>query len=422
MTFPLPPVSRAAWVLVLVLGTALGTVWAEDSAALRAVTELKRHLADDDLDAAEVSVDQVLTRWPGSRHARWNAAYVHGRRALRALGERRGADALHAARLALDLHPGRIRYQVLVARALFMEGKSVEAHKLTQDVLEHAPRYAPGLLLTAHIAERRGDFESAIEALMRYLALRPDDAERYADRLAMLERRLKTEGGYLSHASGNFDVRYSTDADAETVRLAITLLENAYSQVTADLGMQPKTTARVILYADREFQTVTRAHAWVAGLYRGGTMKLPLRNLTTHRERAARILTHEFVHHVLREQSPRLPSWLHEGIAQYLEQPPARRYERWRQVSQRLRPLKKHLLTAEELHGVHISSTKSGAAANLLYAQSHAIVGWLIDSRSLTSFADFTRELARRPGLDAAANRVFGGTWPELLKTWREQL
>ncbi len=407
---------------MLLIGAIVSVAAAEDPKAVRAVSALRKLVLSDDLNGAEQTAHDVMSQWPASRHAKWNAAYVHARRASRALHERRGSDALDEAHKALELHPGRVRYLTLLARAQFMEGEQIAADKSVQNILDRAPRYAPALLLAADVAERAGDFERAIASISDYAALRPDDAERLASRMAELERRKTTEATYLSHSSGNFDVRYSEEADAETVRLAITLLENAYSQVTADLGMQPKTQATVILYADREFQTVTQAHGWVAGLYRGGTLKLPLKNLTAHRDRAARILTHEFVHHVLREQSPKLPSWLHEGIAQYLEQPPNNRHARWQEVTARLRPLKKHVLSAKQLSGVRISATKSGATANLLYAQSHAIVGWLIDMRGLTSFPDFARELARGPNLDDAAKKIYGGTWSELVAAWKEQL
>ncbi len=263
--------------------------------------------------------EQALALVPESVEAKKNLALALSRRAeSRLRAEQEVAQARNDLDRALELHPRRLRYQVWRARALLLLGRAGDALREVQVLARKSPAFVEVWILTAQIREREGELLEAAEALEKALALAPARTD-LRQQLSSLRVQLETEAQYLSHSSGNFRVKYPADADPETVRLALTILEDAYSHVVSDLGVTPKSAARVILYPGDGFQAVTMAHGWVGAVYQRGTLRVPILNLERLQDAAARVLTHEFTHHVLHEATPGLPSWWHEGIAQYEE-------------------------------------------------------------------------------------------------------
>jgi hypothetical protein len=75
----------------------------------------------------------------------------------------------------------------------------------------------------------------------------------------------------------------------------------------------------VVLYDRGQFSDVTRAHAWVDGLF-DGRIRLPIGGARPPRAELERLLTHEYAHAVIHHRSRgRAPRWLQEGLAQALE-------------------------------------------------------------------------------------------------------
>ena len=371
------------------------------------------------LEHAATLFEQVLALAPEDANARRNLALVLSRRARSALRAQDGEAALALLDRALELHPGRQQYGALRARALLLAGRQGEALRQAQAVVERSPAYGEALTALADVQERMGDLPEALLTLTRVEGLRPGDAA-LAMRLETLERRAKAEAGFATHGTGNFVARYDPSSDAGQVQLALTILEDAYSEVTSDLGLSPRTPAQVVLYGGAEFQHVTGAHSWVGALYQGGVLRVPIRNLERHRSTAERVLTHEFTHHVLRERTPSLPIWWHEGIAQYLEDPPETSARRRADVLDQLRYQRKHarLLTLEEMQRIVITRVANAGTAKLYYAQALAFVGWLADTHGAGALPTFLSTLGSGTDLDGAARRAFGGTQAELWKAW----
>ena len=319
---------------------------------------------------------------------------------------------------ALELHPGRIRYQVGLARTHFLLGDELVALEDLERIADRAPGYAALHMLAADIHERRGDLDAALAALARAAPLVLERERVAIDRRAVrLSKQAKTEAQFRTDSSGHFLIRYAADIDVATVALVRELLEDAYVHVTAELGLTPRTAARIVLYADGEFRDVTGAQSWVGALYEGGVLRVPARNLESHRDTAARILTHEFTHHVLRERTPRLPAWWHEGIAQWQEALAAGSSARQLDLA-RARDADA-LLSLRQMRALRPFDQR-GDVVKLFYAQSRSFVLWLVDRKGRTGVSDFLTNLGTGTDTDAAAKRGLGdsvqGLWSEWLR------
>lgn len=414
--------------LLLVTSVAWGddTPSAADIEAARSLTaEGARALSEGRLERATLRFSQALERAPGSEEARRNLALAHARRGAEALRREDGGAALDHLDRALTLHPTRIRYRVDRGRALLLLGRDGEALRVAQAATEKTPGLLDAWLLLADVDERRGELADAVEALERAIALAPPRRRgELEQRHVELAKRARTEAAFLTHATGNFVARYGPDADPETVRLALTILEDAYSRVTADLGTAPKTPARVVLYEGGEFQDVTGAHGWVGALYIAGTLRVPIRNLERHREVAERILSHEFTHHVLRQTAPGLPTWWHEGIAQHEELKSTSKERQFEHLTREMRRLRdaKALLTLERMRSTHVASVSDVDFVTLYYAQARSFVDYLVEQYGSGALPSFLVALGTGRDTSAACRQAFGRTEAELWEAWKASL
>jgi len=416
--------------LMLLVGTVVPLPASADDVdprALAATREGAGALERGELEQAVIAFEAALERAAPDenqqRPARRNLALVLSRQAERVLVRKGGMEALDLLDRALELHPRRLRYEVLRGRALFYAGRMTAALRVAEEVTTRSPAYADAWVVLADVRERAGELPPALEALGHAQRLRPQDAA-LRQRIARVRHAAEAEARFLTHASGNFQVRYDPDTNPDTVRLALTLLEDAYVRVTADLGLTPETSARVVLYEGAEFQRVTGAYAWVGALYNNGTLRVPMRNLQRHRSTASRVLAHEFAHHVLRERIPALPIWWHEGIAQYVEDQDGASAARREAIARRLALQKRdsRLLRLDEMRNLKIASVANAGTVQLFYSQALSFVIWLVDAYGTGALPTFLTALGTGTDLDAASRNAFGADVAALWTRWEEGL
>jgi tetratricopeptide (TPR) repeat protein len=412
--------TAVALVLLLLAGVARA---GPDPVALERTQAGARAWARGDLPAAAAAFEAAHARLPADVNGRRNLALVLARQAQQALARRDGATAAALLDRALELHPARLRYEMLRGRALLLAGRGAAAVAVAGELTDRSEAYAEAWLLLADAQERAGSLDEAVDAMERACALRPRDAV-LTRRLATLRTRAAAEAGFATHGSGHFVVSYDPQTDAGVVRLALTLLEDAYARVTADLGAAPRTPARVVLYPGREFQRVTSAHAWVGALYQDGVLRVPIRNLERHRGTAARVLAHEFTHHVLRERTPALPVWWHEGIAQHEERDAEAERSHVEDLDRELRAGREggRLLSLPEIQRTVIVHVADPATVRFFYAQTEAFVGWLVDQEGDGALPALITALGSGTDVDAAVRRAFGEDTATLWQRWLDSL
>lgn len=373
-------------------------------------------------EALELTTD-ALALLPDSRNARRNAALAWATRGAEALAREAAPAARAGYEQALELHPERLAYRLGRARALLLLGGLGEAEREARDALRLDPDHVDAWRLLGDTLERAGRLEEAAAALGEVLERGVDD-DALGRRVTVLGRRARAEARYLDHSTGHFEARYDPDLPPQAVGLALTLLEDAYARVTAELGLTPRTPARVVLYPDEEFRAVTGAHSWVGAVYGAGVLRVPMRNLERHRETARRVLAHEYTHHLLYERAPGLPSWWHEAIAQWMEHgdgaPRAARETEERLAAALARG---RLLSLEELRSMRSLAISDPGVAQLYYAQGLAFLGWLHEEHGgggrLTAFL---LAFAERPDAEAAAQTAWGASESALYARWAARL
>jgi hypothetical protein len=169
-------------------------------------------------------------------------------------------------------------------------------------------------------------FVAALSALgLAASLIRPPAPARVAaeppDSSAAMSRR---EGAvlhrsYIEKTSGHFRILYEGGTQQRIGDRVARVLEREYGRIGKTLNSYPAETLTVILYTNQEFQDVTRSPAWAAGHY-DGRIRVAVGGALDSPEALDRIVTHELVHAFVASAAPRrVPAWLNEGLAAYLE-------------------------------------------------------------------------------------------------------
>ncbi|HTX14354.1 MAG TPA: tetratricopeptide repeat protein [Candidatus Baltobacteraceae bacterium] len=193
--------------------------------------------------------------------------------------------------------------------------------KSALDPLEHARQVAPD---SADVAKLTGwayyganKTDQAIEAWKRAEHLHPDPEVENA--LEKAQRDKAEEESYREGETAHFDLKYYGSADPELARDILRALEDDFRDLESQLDYTPPDQIAVILYTEQSFADITRAPGWVGAL-NDGRIRIPVRGLTEVTPELAHELKHELTHSFVGQKSHgRAPTWLQEGIAQWME-------------------------------------------------------------------------------------------------------
>jgi len=189
------------------------------------------------------------------------------------------------------------------------------------DPLEHARRTAPD---SPDVAKLMGwayyganKLDEAVEEWKRAEQLRPErDVE---SALAKAERDKQEEENYREGVTAHFSLKYSGAAAPDLARGVLRALEDDFNDIESELDYTPPESIGVILYTDQAFADITRAPGWV-GAINDGRIRIPVQGLTEVTPDLARVLRHELTHSFVGQKTHgRAPTWVQEGIAQYIE-------------------------------------------------------------------------------------------------------
>ena len=179
------------------------------------------------------------------------------------------------------------------------------------------PQFAEAHTLLGQLAYERGDSALAIRSMEKAAALRPRDGA-VAELLARWRRESSVHNSYLEKPAAHFRILYEGGAQHSIGDRVAQVLEREYWRIGRTLNSFPAEALTVVLYTNREFHDITRSPSWATGNYDGRIRvavggSLPAAELD-------RVVTHELVHAVVASAAPRrVPAWLNEGLASYLE-------------------------------------------------------------------------------------------------------
>jgi tetratricopeptide (TPR) repeat protein len=235
--------------------------------------------------------------------------------ALNAGHARAAADAFREA-IAADPKNGRLHLGAGMAAAL--ERRDTDAKDEFERALALDPKLTQARALLGQVQHRLGDFNGAIRTYQALLAATPDDREAQAT-LDRWQRESELHDRMQQAVGSHFTVSFEGPAEAALASEALDVLDRAYWRIGQLLGTYPTDPVPVVLYTSEQFRDVTRSPEWAAAAY-DGIIRVPMRGALEKPEELDRVLSHEFVHALVRSLASRgVPTWLNEGLATALE-------------------------------------------------------------------------------------------------------
>lgn len=375
-------------------------------------------LAGGDDAKAMFAFDQLIAALPeGERRdaVRCELAVVLNNRALRAAGADLASDPRSTdldTRRAVELCPenarlARSRARWLVARAAAEPRGEHEARAralpwLAQSIALNDDD-ADAHLLAGELLLLEEDVPSTLVHLRRAAALRPDD-ERLASRLADLEGKASVEGSFRDNRREHFIARFEGFAHEQLSWTALAHLEKAYFAVGAKLNLFPKEPITVVIYTGEQYRQVTDVPDWAAGSF-DGKIRVREGSLTLQQGELENLLRHEYTHAALATLPAPLPTWINEGLAQYL----AGEDRGHRERDCRRAKASGGLLSYQELSGSFVKIIEA-ERARLAYAMAFLLVQDLVERRGEYALQTLTSRLARGEPFDDAFTATYAMT------------
>jgi hypothetical protein len=244
-----------------------------------------------------------------------------------ALLERAGWDAVAAGqtdvaaeafRQALTTDPRNAQLHLGIATVAFIQHRDDDARSALEKALTIDPKLTRAQSLLGRILYRSGDLPGAIRLFETVASAAPDDAD-VRSTLDRWRREFDLQQRMRQQVGDHFAVSFEGPAEEALAQKAIESLNRAYWRIGAVLNVYPNASIPVVLYTTQQFRDITRSPEWAAGAY-DGTIRVPMRGALDEDKELDRVLSHEFVHALVRTLSTAaVPTWLNEGLATALE-------------------------------------------------------------------------------------------------------
>lgn len=277
------------------------------------------------------------------------------------------------------------------------------------------PRRSTVYQLLGELAYRRDDIESAVVSWKKAAELDPSNAAVRA-RLERIQREQRTEKDFNRDVTSHFLIKYEGREKIEAGRIVLRILEDAYGEIGRALSYYPSAEIQVILYSGRQFREVTEAPGWSGGIF-DGKIRIPIGGIEEETPGLRRLLYHEYTHAAVRSLTPRVPTWLNEGLAQYFE---------GREIDQEQRETLKSIAQAGKLPSLkHLEGSftgLSGSQAAYAYLFSLSAVSFLVDEHGLYRIKGMLDELAGGADTGKALSSAYSLSCEEVDRAWKRSL
>jgi len=322
------------------------------------------------------------------------------------------AEAVRAASEALKRDPNSVPALQVMAQARIALGDAFAGRQNIEKALKQDDRDARSWDILGDAMAGLGDRAAAEAHWRKSLLLRPDPAvQRKVGPAPSPPRSARAP----TFPEAQFRLRYDGGVNEPLGTAVMTALTQAYAEYAARLGFHPEEPVRVTLQMAAGIGD-GRAPEWADG-WNDGSIRVPVQGLDRPTPRLLRVLRHELAHSfVTARTGNNCPTWLQEGIAQWLEGgDPAR-------DDGPLAPLARagriqSLLTLEgPFRGL------GEAEANLVYAQSLSAVNHILRKNGEAALIRLLLALGDRLPSEEALPVALGQSYPEFQKSWEQAL
>jgi tetratricopeptide (TPR) repeat protein len=300
------------------------------------------------------------------------------RRSRECLAAGDASEALRFARLALFREPSSVAALQALAAAQVALGEGERASETARRALALDPGNALSLELLGDALNEAGDFAGARQQFR--LAIDVQETARVRKKLESLGTSI------ASVSSARFRILYDGGLDEPLGLAVLRLLDAAWEEYQRRLGFSPDLPVTIVLQTATTFRDTTRAPEWAAA-WNDGTIRVPVMGLDSPTPGLVRVLRHELAHSfVAARAGAQCPTWLHEGLAQWLEggdpereDPALARLARAARLA-RLESLERPFLGLSEADATTAYAESLSAVAYLLRLRGEAGVRRLIDA------------------------------------------
>ncbi|MAW61278.1 MAG: hypothetical protein CMJ94_10640 [Planctomycetes bacterium] len=321
-------------------------------------------------------------------------------------------EALKHLEEAVSLHRDGGENGSMLAYALLRVGRRDQAASVLEATLQEYPDSVPALRLAGEIAFLRGNLNEAVQALEHAVELAPKERA-IVERLEFYRSERDRLATYLRVQSTRFEAMYPAENTQIRPHLESLLLdlERASDAVNQLLGLAPTDRVLVLLLPPDEY--FAAAPNWSDGLY-DGRIRIPLEDYQQQSERLRSTFRHEYTHAALHRVGPAVPTWLHEGLAQYVE---GMSVDRARTA---LRDQPGSMPTRTRLEGDWTRWTDRNEVQGA-YAYSLSLAGWLVERYGADALARLVRGLEYE-AFGSAFQNSFGAGFAEVEQQHRQAL
>ena len=314
------------------------------------------------------------------------ATYLLSRALLR---EPRSVPALNALAQALLTLGDPLSAQVAARRATGLDGANPRSLSLLGDSLTAL-----------------GDLPGAEAAYRRSLELRFDPiVRRSLDRIAP-----------SGPAGAHLLIRYEGGINEPLGQSILEILDSAYREFVGRLGLSPRQQVTVVLQTESRFGD-GRTPYWAAGISDGTIIRVPVRGLERPTPDLRRVLRHELAHSFVSSRTGNnCPTWLQEGIAQWLEGGDADREDG--RLGKELDAGR--LLPLASLEAPFAKLSESDAT--LAYAESLSAVACILRQHGEAGVVRIIEALADQLPAHRALPAALGQTYLDLQQVWEAHL
>jgi tetratricopeptide (TPR) repeat protein len=279
-----------------------------------------------------------------------------------------------------------------------------------------APQSAAVAAMTGSAYYRLDRLPEAVEQWE--LAQKIQPSPMIAAALERIEKDKNTESDFREGSTHHFSLHYQGNATPQLAAEILRRLEEHFRFLQTQLRFAPVEPISVVLYTQETFQDITHMPGWVGAL-NDGRIRVPIQGLTSVTDALSQVLVHELTHSFVRQKTlGRCPTWLNEGLAQYME---GRRSE---QSAQQLVAM----YQAGEGHYIPLHHLEGGwtrmpaPVAAFAYAWGLAATETIVANSGMYGLERFFDHLANESSVEPALRESLQTTYPDLERNTVEYL
>lgn len=322
------------------------------------------------------------------------------------------AEAVRLLQAALLRDPGSLAALQALAQAYLKLGDARSARDAADRALKVDDRNPTSLALKGDALAGMGDRAGADVQYRRSLRVRPDPE---------IERKLGEAPLVPPAAPGSpakpaqFRVRYDGSINEPLGMAVVRALTDTYTEFTQRLGGSPDEPITVVLQTEARFQGGAPPR-WAEGL-NDGSIHVAVQGLETLTPHLLRVLRHELAHSFIAARTAgNCPTWLQEGIAQWLEGGEPTRGDAGLAESARQGKLISLLTLEGPFEGL------SEPDAEKAYAESLSAVAFIVKRSGEAGIVRILSALGDRMPSEEALPVALALSYPELQRAWAESL